>query len=136
MCWPQKPWVLPRSSSNKPTTVPNGCNMSRLPTRPEEFANPSGNLVEPDRSSSRCVPMPFAASTVHVQSAAHKTVTVHLQSANARAGDKLHAHPDVLRPMRDVHGTLRAFDATPHAGRALRARAQRTVGAGGDGIGR
>ena len=40
---PRGPAMLPRSSSNRPTTVPNGCIISRLPTRPEEFARPSGS---------------------------------------------------------------------------------------------
>ena len=38
--------------------------------------------------------------------------------------------------MRAIHGTLRPFDAAPHAGRALGAGVERAIGAGGDGVGR
>ncbi len=57
MCWPHGPCIESRSSSNSPTTVPNGCIISRLPTRPDEFARS-------DSSSSRGVPIPLAHSIV------------------------------------------------------------------------
>ena len=60
---PNWPCQLSRSSSNRPPTLANGCIISRRPTRPDAFASPSGCAGDADSSSSRGVPIAFAART-------------------------------------------------------------------------
>src|SRR2546430_5078402 len=88
------------------------------------------------KHSGRCFLKMFLAFPVHVSGTGNKSAPVRFEAANARAGDELHALAEVLRPMRDVHRTFRAFDATPHAGGALCAGPERTVGASGNRVGR
>ena len=78
----------------------------------------------------------FLAFPVHVNGAGDKSAAVRFQPANSSAGDESRASLDVLRPMRDVHRTFRAFYAAPHARGALSAGPERTVSAGGNRVGR
>ncbi len=90
----------------------------------------------PRASSSRGVPMPLAArivtsaclkmldaAAIDVRRAGHQAAAVHFQPPHARAGDELHAQREILRPVRAIDRALGPFDAAPHAGRPLRARA-------------
>ena len=60
---PNWPCQLISGSSNRPATFANGCIISRLPTSPDEFARPSGCAAPAESSSSRGVPIAFAATT-------------------------------------------------------------------------
>jgi hypothetical protein len=60
---PNWPCQLISGSSKSPATLANGCIIRRLPTRPDEFARPSGWAGESESSSSRGVPIAFAATT-------------------------------------------------------------------------
>src|SRR4029078_3946299 len=60
---PNWPCQLMSGSSNSPATFANGCIISRFPTRPEEFARPSGWVGDAESSSNRGVPIALAATT-------------------------------------------------------------------------
>src|SRR6266853_3620915 len=64
MCWPHGPCHDSSSSSKRPTTVPKGCIIKSLPTRPDEFPNPLGWALSADSSSNRGVPIPLQATIV------------------------------------------------------------------------
>ena len=72
------------SSSKSPTTVPNGCIISRLPTRPRRVRQ--ALVGPPDRSSSRGVPMPLAARmTTPAPSAVLGALVVEVDDAGREA---------------------------------------------------
>ena len=60
---PNWPCQLISGSSNSPATLAKGCIISRFPTRPDEFARPSGCRSSAEFSSSLGVPIAFAATT-------------------------------------------------------------------------
>ena len=60
---PNWPCQLISGSSNRPATFAKGCIISRFPTRPDEFASPSGCAGLAESSSSRGVPIALAATT-------------------------------------------------------------------------
>ena len=104
------------------------------PTRPDEFARPSGTGCrgkeqQPRRADAvgaqdRDVGGLKVLAPVAVDVDRAGTRPRPLIAAGARgAGDELHAERDVLRPVRAIDRPLGPFDAAPHAGRPLRARA-------------
>ena len=79
---PTFPVHVRRNGSNTPVTTAKGCIIRRRPTSPLEFARPSGNGPPADASSSRAVPIAFAARTT--------------TSASERGASRRHV--DVLDP--------------------------------------
>ena len=61
---------FPDGSSKYPVTAAYGCIIKFLPTRPEEFASPSGKRLDFECSNRRGVPMPFAQTITTLAPAA------------------------------------------------------------------
>ena len=84
--------------------MPNGCIISRRPTRPDEFARPCGKLAagREEQQARRADAVGghnrdvgglkmFAAVAVDVDRAGHQPAAFDFQPADARAGDELDA---------------------------------------------
>ena len=129
-------------------TLAKGCIISRRPTRPDEFARPSGWRVEDDSSSSRGCPDAvggedhgarslevLATVAVEPRRAGDEAAVVRLEPAYPGAGHQPGAVGDRHRPVGEVGRGLRPLVAALHARAPLDARVAPLVGRREDRVG-
>ncbi len=137
MCCPQAPCQLRRSSSKRPVTVPKGCSISRLPTRPERVGQAA--VLAGEEEQPRCSDPVGAddrdagplhvlvAVGVEVLGALDQPVGALEQPAHPGAGDQLDSVALVHGPVGAVDGGLGAVGAAPEAGGAQHTRVEGSV---------
>ena len=137
---PNWPCQLISGSSNRPATLAKGCIISRFPTRPDEFASPSGCAGPDESSSRRGVPIALAARTTTLAGskcsravlvdpgrAGREAARVGLDLADAGARHEPRPEGDRLRPVGQVGRRLGALVAARLAGAPLDARSAAVV---------